>query len=183
MHYYTYVDSPIDRLLLVSDGTSLIQLQMQTQRYATPLQTQWKRDHALFVEAIAQLRAYFAGETQSFDLPLKFEGTAFQKRVWQALLEIPYGETRSYKEIAARIGNFRAVRAVGLANGRNPIGIIVPCHRVIGANGTLTGYGGGLPRKRWLLQHEAMHRSQAHQTDWVLTPASPSGTPLHGHTS
>jgi len=172
MRYYTYLDTPIDPLLLVSDGTALTKLYMQTHRHATEVQPEWRRNDALFVDAISQLRAYFAGEKQSFDLPLKLEGTAFQQRVWQALQEIPYGETCSYKDIALRIGAAAAVRAVGLANGRNPISIIVPCHRVIGTNGTLTGYGGGLPRKRWLLQHEAAHRRESHQKDWLAPPAS-----------
>lgn len=101
------------------------------------------------------LHAYFSGDLSAIaDLPVFLDGTAFQKRVWQALREIPCGETRSYGDIARRIGNPAAVRAVGLANGANPVGIVVPCHRVIGANGTLTGYGGGIERKRWLLAHE-----------------------------
>jgi methylated-DNA-[protein]-cysteine S-methyltransferase len=175
MHYYTYVDSPVDPLLLVSDGTALTKLHMQTQRYTEPPQPEWRRDDRLFRDAIDQLRAYFAGELNTFDLPLKLEGTAFQMRVWQALLEIPYGQTCSYKDVALRIGDIGAVRAVGLANGRNPIGIIVPCHRVIGSNGSLTGYGGGLPRKQWLLQHETAHRPSAHQTDWLRSPLPLAG--------
>lgn len=103
----------------------------------------------------AALRRYFSGDLAAIEgLPVVMEGTEFQRSVWRALCEIPCGETRSYAEIARRIGNPAAVRAVGLANGRNPIGIVVPCHRVIGANGTLTGYGGGIERKRWLLAHE-----------------------------
>ncbi len=103
----------------------------------------------------AAVRAYFAGEVTALDgLPVALEGTAFQRAVWQALAEIPCGETRSYRDIARRIGNPAAVRAVGLANGANPIGLVVPCHRVIGADGSLTGYGGGIERKRWLLAHE-----------------------------
>src|SRR5262249_7022034 len=98
---------------------------------------------------------FFAGELRTFDLPLGMHGTPFQKQVWQGLLTIPYGTTMSYAQLAARIGRPGASRAVGAANGKNPIGIIVPCHRVIGANGTLTGYGGGLDRKQWLLTHEA----------------------------
>ena len=103
----------------------------------------------------AQLQAYFAGELRDFELPLAAEGTPFQQRVWRALCDIPYGETISYGELARRIGQPTASRAVGLANGQNPISIVVPCHRVIGANGSLTGYGGGLARKRWLLAHES----------------------------
>jgi methylated-DNA-[protein]-cysteine S-methyltransferase len=108
-------------------------------------------------EALEQLRAYFAGELRDFDLPLDMQGTGFQKRVWNELCTIAYGETRSYSGIAKAIGAPKAVRAVGAANGRNPIPIVVPCHRVIGADGSLTGYGGGLPLKRFLLDLEARH--------------------------
>ena len=106
-------------------------------------------------ETARQLSAYFDGSLRVFSVPLAFEGTPFQRSVWQALLTIPYGETRTYGEIARQIGNPAAVRAVGAANGRNPISIIVPCHRVIGADGSLTGYGGGVEAKRWLLGHES----------------------------
>jgi methylated-DNA-[protein]-cysteine S-methyltransferase len=106
---------------------------------------------------VVQLNEYFNGGRREFDLPLYFEGTTFQRRVWQELTEIPYGETWSYGQLARRIGKPSASRAVGLANGRNPISILVPCHRVIGADGSLTGYGGGLERKRWLLAHEGLH--------------------------
>jgi methylated-DNA-[protein]-cysteine S-methyltransferase len=177
MRYYTYVESPIDPLLLVSDGTALIQLHMRLQRYPQSVEADWKRDDGLFKDTAEQLAAYFAGELHEFDLELNLEGTEFQRRVWAALLEIPFGETRSYKEIAIRIGDLQAIRAVGLANGRNPIGIIVPCHRVIGSNGSLTGYGGGLPRKQWLLQHESAHRRGAHQEDWVLANPTHRPTP------
>ncbi|WP_110649793.1 methylated-DNA--[protein]-cysteine S-methyltransferase [Salinicola peritrichatus] len=115
-----------------------------------------RRPSALTEECSRQLHAYFQGCLSAFDLPLAPRGTAFQCSVWQALREIPYGETRSYRELAAAIGRPQAVRAVGAANGRNPIAIIVPCHRVIGANGKLTGYAGGLPRKQWLLGHEGL---------------------------
>jgi methylated-DNA-[protein]-cysteine S-methyltransferase len=111
--------------------------------------------HPLVSEALRQLQAYFAGERSAFDIPLAPEGTEFQRTVWKALLEIPYGETCSYSDLARSIGNPAAVRAVGAANGRNPIGIIVPCHRVIGSSGKLVGYGGGLPMKRMLLDLEA----------------------------
>ncbi|HEX2088219.1 MAG TPA: methylated-DNA--[protein]-cysteine S-methyltransferase [Solirubrobacteraceae bacterium] len=112
-----------------------------------------RRDPAL-AGVVAQLDAYFAGERTAFGLPLAPAGTAFQRRVWEALREIPYGETISYRELAARAGNPAACRAAGHANGRNPIAIVVPCHRVVGADGRLTGYGGGLERKAWLLAHE-----------------------------
>jgi methylated-DNA-[protein]-cysteine S-methyltransferase len=103
-----------------------------------------------------QLDAYFAGELEAFDIPLALHGTPFQQRVWEQLTRIPFGETISYSELARRLGDPKLVRAVGLANGRNPVSIIVPCHRVIGADGSLVGYGGGLERKRWLLEHEAV---------------------------
>jgi methylated-DNA-[protein]-cysteine S-methyltransferase len=109
-----------------------------------------------------QLEAFFGGELQTFKLPLRMTGTPFQKQVWQGLLEIPYGTTISYATLATQIGRPGASRAVGAANGRNPIGIIVPCHRVIGADGTLTGYGGGLDRKEWLISHEATVVAREH---------------------
>jgi len=112
----------------------------------------------VLAEAAEQLRAYFKGQLKVFDLPLVPQGTAFQKSVWNALMAIPYGETRSYMEVAACIGASKAVRAVGAANGQNPIPIVIPCHRVIGSNGKLTGFGGGLPLKRWLLDLEAPQR-------------------------
>jgi methylated-DNA-[protein]-cysteine S-methyltransferase len=130
-----------------------------------------RRDDALLRPAREQLRAYFAGELLDFDLPLAAAGTEFQQRVWQALGAIPYGATASYAAIARAIGSPTATRAVGAANGRNPIAIIVPCHRVIGKDGTLTGYGGGLARKQWLLRHEAgvlKHRARSAATPAVL---------------
>ena len=112
----------------------------------------------LIKEAARQLRQYFAGERQSFDLPLQTEGTAFQEKVWQELRKIPYGETRSYQALAERIGHPKACRAVGGANHHNPIMIVIPCHRVIGKNGSLVGFGGGVDVKAWLLEHEKKHR-------------------------
>jgi len=120
--------------------------------------------HPVVRETMRQLAAYFAGELMEFDLPLAPKGTDFQKGVWKALVEIPYGETRSYSEIAQRVGKPAAMRAVGAANGRNPIGIIVPCHRVIGSSGKLVGYGGGLPMKRMLLDLEAEHAERLRAT-------------------
>ena len=128
-------------------------LRMVDQTYE-PSREGWEIDDDAFADAVAQLEAYFAGDLLEFDLELDLIGTEFQRRVWAALLTIPYGETRSYGEIAQQIGSPGASRAVGLANGHNPIGIIVPCHRVIGANGSLTGYGGGLERKKQLLDME-----------------------------
>jgi methylated-DNA-[protein]-cysteine S-methyltransferase len=148
--------SPVGELMLTSDGGALTGLFMEEHGGGPRVgpQADWKREAAPFREAVAQLTAYFAGERHSFSVPLNAAGTDFQKAVWEALEAIPFGETRSYGEIAQQIGRPGASRAVGLANGSNPISIIVPCHRVIGANGTLTGYGGGLERKRWLLEHE-----------------------------
>jgi methylated-DNA-[protein]-cysteine S-methyltransferase len=151
---YTIVPSPIDPLLLTGDGEGItgLYLSPHTGR-AQPLDS-WRRDDSAFDEAAAQLAAFFAGRRTSFDLSLRPHGTPFQEQVWQALLGIPYGETVSYGELARRVGNVGASRAVGLANGRNPISIMIPCHRVIGADGRLTGYGGGLDRKRFLLDLE-----------------------------
>ncbi|MBX3629065.1 MAG: methylated-DNA--[protein]-cysteine S-methyltransferase [Nitrosomonas sp.] len=159
MHYYTIMESPIDPLLLTGDGEHLTGLYMDTQiqEFLPDMKEKWKHDPALFTETITQLKAYFARELCQFDLPLKTSGTAFQETVWQLLSTIPYGETVSYKSIAERMHAPKATRAVGLANGQNPISIIIPCHRVIGASGKLTGYGGGLHRKRWLLAHEVRH--------------------------
>src|ERR1700739_1261562 len=156
---YTTMDSPIGELLLLGDGQALHGLYMQQGRHPVQCSPRWKRSPAALADVRAQLREYFAGERTTFDTPLTMRGSAFEQRVWSALREIPYGETASYGEIARRIGQPSAARAVGMANGRNPIAVIVPCHRVIGANGTLTGYGGGLDRKRWLLDHEARHRA------------------------
>lgn len=153
--YFSWIASPIGELLISGDGDSLTRLYMQTQKYGCQPHNTWRRDDALFKPARKQLDAYFAGELRDFDLPLAPTGTEFQRTVWQALLDIPYGQTESYGTLARRIGAPKAPRAVGLANGHNPISIVVPCHRVIGADGSLTGYGGGLERKRWLLAHEA----------------------------
>jgi methylated-DNA-[protein]-cysteine S-methyltransferase len=153
--YFTTLDSPVGELLLIGDGNALTGLYMHAQKYAREVQSDWRRATNPFVAAAEQLRAYFAGSLRTFDLPLAPHGTPFQRRVWHALLDIPFGRTESYGTLARRIDAPDAARAVGLANGHNPIGIIVPCHRVIGANGSLTGYGGGVERKRWLLAHEA----------------------------
>jgi methylated-DNA-[protein]-cysteine S-methyltransferase len=154
---YTYVASPIGPLLLVRDEVGLAGLYLPDGRRPVTVAPEWERDDAAFDDVRTQLEEYFAGERRAFDLPLHPIGTAFQHRVWTALLNIPFGETTSYGKTAAEIGAPTASRAVGLANGQNPIPIIVPCHRVIGANGSLTGYGGGLDAKRWLLAHEATH--------------------------
>ncbi len=151
------VDSPVGRLTLAGRDRRLMHLRMVDQTYE-PSHVGWESDDRAFPEAVEQLESYFAGELFDFDLELDLVGTQFQRKVWAALMTIPYGETRSYGEIAAQIGSPGAFRAVGLANGHNPIGIIVPCHRVIGANGSLTGYGGGLDRKRTLLAMEKSRR-------------------------
>jgi methylated-DNA-[protein]-cysteine S-methyltransferase len=154
--YYTYVESPIDRLLLTSDGKSLTSILFADERAVPGADWVQSDDAAPFAEVRSQLDAYFAGERTDFDLPLAAAGTEFQRKVWDELLRIPYGATLSYGELANRIGNPKASRAVGLANGSNPIPIVIPCHRVIGANGKLTGYGGGLPRKVRLLEIEGV---------------------------
>jgi methylated-DNA-[protein]-cysteine S-methyltransferase len=157
MNSFTYFASPIGRLLLTSDGAALTGLYMEPSRKAQSTDG-WAQDGTVapLAAAVRQLSEYFAGSRREFDVPLRMQGTPFQQRVWRELTKIPHGETWSYGQLAKRIGNPSASRAVGLANGRNPIAVIVPCHRVIGADGTLTGYGGGLERKRWLLAHEGL---------------------------
>ncbi|MEU7022604.1 methylated-DNA--[protein]-cysteine S-methyltransferase [Streptomyces sp. NPDC046203] len=152
---HTVVDSPYDPLTLVAVDGVLSRIHMTGQRHRPPEETFGTSDPRPFTEAVRQLDAYFAGELTEFDLPLHLVGTPFQLRVWEQLRLIPYGETRTYGELAEALGNPAASRAVGLANGKNPVGIVVPCHRVIGAGGSLTGYGGGLDRKRRLLAFEA----------------------------
>jgi len=152
---YTTLDSPIGELLLLGDDRALHGLYMQEGRKPVRIAARWERSAQPFAQVRTQLQEYFAGERITFDVPLVMKGTPFERRVWQALRDIPYGNTVSYGEIARRVGQPSAARAVGLANGRNPIAVIVPCHRVIGANGTLTGYGGGLERKRQLLELES----------------------------
>lgn len=151
---YRIVDSPVGPLTLAGVGTALMHLRMADQTHEPDRSSWLAADDKAFPEAVEQLAAYFAGELTEFDVQLELIGTEFQRKVWKALLTIPYGETRSYGEIAEQIGSLGASRAVGLANGRNPIGIIVPCHRVIGSSGGLTGYGGGIERKRALLALE-----------------------------
>ncbi len=157
----TTIDSPIGELTIASDGEKLTGIQMHEQRHLKEIPAEAQRDDGRLAPVVAQLQAYFAGELTDFDLPLQMQGTEFQRRVWAALCEIPYGKTISYGELARWVGNPKASRAVGLANGRNPVAIVVPCHRVIGADGSLTGYGGGLDRKVWLLEHEATRRPGA----------------------
>jgi methylated-DNA-[protein]-cysteine S-methyltransferase len=151
------IASPLGDLLLARDDLGLTALLLPTgKRPAVPAGA-WTRDDGAFDDVRAQLGEYFAGDRTEFELPLHPAGTPFQRRVWDALGAIPYGTTASYGATAAAIGAPGSARAVGLANGQNPISIIVPCHRVVGANGSLTGFGGGLPAKQWLLGHEAQH--------------------------
>ena len=150
---YRTVDSRIGPLTLAGAGSALGHLRMVDQTHE-PDRDDWVRDDTAFPDAVEQLHAYFAGTLTTFDLDLDMRGTAFQRRVWAALQRIPYGQTASYGEIARQIGSPGAARAVGVANGRNPIAVIVPCHRVIGSDGGLAGYGGGLDRKRVLLELE-----------------------------
>ena len=152
---YTTISSPIGELLLVGDGDALHGLYMQQGRRPITPAPEWRRASEPFAGVCAQLGEYFAGERTAFEVALALRGSAFERRVWHALQEIPYGATTSYGELARRIGHPTAARAIGMANGRNPVAVIVPCHRVIGADGTLTGYGGGLERKRLLLDLEA----------------------------
>ncbi len=156
--YYCYLDSPIGELLLAGDRDALRLIGFPSGSARRPPEPDWTHDERPFAEARRQLGEYFDGRRREFDLPLRLEGTEFQLLVLRELTRIPYGQTRSYGDIARRIGRPKAVRAVGAANGRNPIPIVVPCHRVIGASGELTGFGGGLEAKRALLRLEAENR-------------------------
>ena len=156
---YTTMKSPIGRLLLAGDEGGLRLVHFATGRRPRSPQGDWMEDRRPFKEVIRQLEAYFEGKLQDFDLPLVLDGTEFQLLVWRNLQKIPYGETISYGQLARRIGSPHSARAVGLANGSNPIPIIVPCHRVIGSNGDLTGFGGGLPVKKKLLALESRQLS------------------------
>lgn len=152
------MDSPVGKLLLISDGDFLTGLYFYRESngfgFVRDGHGVENNDLAIFHKTTLQLKQYFDGRLKEFDIPVRFEGTDFQKRVWNALFTIPFGETVSYLDIAKRIGDPSATRAVGWTNGKNPIPIIYPCHRVIGSNGKLTGYGGGLDKKEWLLRHE-----------------------------
>ena len=172
---WTETDSPVGSLRLVERGGSLTAIEFEPHRDGDGRPRGVRQDdHPVLVEAARQLAAYFAGDLTDFDLPLAPEGTDFQRTVWRALCDIPYGGTLSYGELAARIGRPRAARAVGLANGRNPISIVVPCHRVVGSAGQLTGYGGGIERKRHLLDFE--RGALAARPAGTAVPAS-AGTP------
>ncbi len=158
--YFTYMDSPAGRLLLAGDENGLKLIAFPEGKGSRKPESGWVPDEGSLTEAIRQLREYFEGKLRDFDLQLAPEGTPFQIKTWQTLRSIPYGETASYGEIARRIGKPKAVRAVGAANGRNPLPIVVPCHRVIGSDGSLTGYGGGMTIKKMLLDLERGNRPQ-----------------------
>jgi methylated-DNA-[protein]-cysteine S-methyltransferase len=149
------MDSPVGRLLLSADNAGLTGIHINTPRRRATPNTDAVEDMTVFHDAITQLNAYFAGDRQQFDLNLNPAGTDFQQHAWAELQRIPFGETISYGEQAKRMGDANASRAVGRANGSNPISIVIPCHRVIGSTGKLTGFGSGLPVKAWLLQHES----------------------------
>ena len=156
--FHRTFDSPIGPLILAGDDEGLRFLMFGRGRHPAEARPEWEPDRGRLADAAKQLRAYFAGTLRAFDVPVAPQGTPFQQKVWQALLDIPYGETTSYGAIAKGLGKPNAMRAVGLANGSNPIAIIIPCHRVIGANGSLVGYGGGLPIKQALLALEKGQR-------------------------
>jgi methylated-DNA-[protein]-cysteine S-methyltransferase len=171
MTRYTWLPSPIGNLLLAGTTEALTHLHFSTGSKATQPRPDWIEDPAPFQTAAQQLNEYFAGKRTSFDLTLNPQGTPFQLAVWGQLLEIPYGQTLSYGALAARLGNPNASRAVGLANGSNPIAIVIPCHRVIGANGKLTGFGGGIDVKEKLL---ALERGAGPSLfDWSSGESSP----------
>ena len=158
---YGYLESPVGQLLLVADADHLRGISFPNGSRKQEPQVGWRRDDAWFPATTAQLRSYFAGELKEFDLPLLFDGTPFQNTVWQALCDIPYGETMSYGALAEKLGNAKASRAIGAANGANPLPIVAPCHRVIGADRSLTGFGGGVDVKHFLLSHENAKGYQA----------------------
>ncbi len=157
MRYYGFYDSPHGRILLVADGEGLSGVYFDRQKYRPSVDPEWRQDarHAPLRQATGELTEYFGGERTRFDTPLAPEGTPFQRLIWKAIRGVAYGETISYGELALRAGHSGSARAAGAATGRNPIGIIVPCHRIVGSNGDLTGYAGGLTRKRALLALES----------------------------
>lgn len=156
MKYYKQIDSPLGFITLQANDTGLLGAWFETQTTQPDDLGKQTLQHPILQQAETALQDYFNGQKKRFNIPIAASGTEFQKRVWQALTTIPFGETRSYQDLANAIGNPKAVRAVGLANGKNPVSILVPCHRVIGSNGKLTGYAGGIERKSWLLKHEGL---------------------------
>ena len=163
MRIYTSIDTPLGPMVVAAEwtadddsgATALSMCAFVDQRYAAPVAPDWQRADDLLRPAAEQLTCYFEGSATAFDVPLSLQGSEFQQRVWRGLLAIPYGSTWSYGELAAKVADRSKTRAVAAAVGRNPVGVVVPCHRVIGADGSLTGYAAGLARKRWLLEHEA----------------------------
>ena len=152
--FHCFMNSPLGEITLLANDQGLAGAWFETHTTKANSLGEFSTTHPVLSETVAQLEGYFNGSLTQFNLPLAANGTAFQQSVWRALTEIPFGRSASYAELATLIQNPKAVRAVGAANGKNPISIIVPCHRVIGSNGTLTGYAGGLERKLWLLKHE-----------------------------
>ena len=150
--YYGYYHSPIGTLEIICSEVALLSVMFIDEKKST------NETNSIVEKVIMQIDEYFKGDRKTFDLKIAWKGTAFQEKIWSQLLAVPYGETRSYIELAMEIGNVHAVRAVGSANGKNNIWIVVPCHRVIGSNGSLTGYAGGLERKKWLLEHENKYK-------------------------
>jgi len=165
--YYSQYLSPIGQLLLVGDGENIHKIIFPNDRRPTEPDDAWEHDDSVFSALAQQLDAYFEGKLKQFSVPLTPEGTEFQRSVWDALQQVDYGETCSYRDIATAIGKPSASRAVGAANGANPIPIVIPCHRIIGTNGTLTGFAGGLHTKQWLLSHEAGEQSLFPFNEWI----------------
>jgi methylated-DNA-[protein]-cysteine S-methyltransferase len=157
MIHYTYMTSPLGKLLLQMTNTKLSGLWICDQKHMPKIQPTWVKDDEIFHEIKIQLEKYFAGKLKKFSIPIYSNGTDFQKSVWKELTKIPFGKKITYKDVATKINHPKAMRAVGSANGKNPICIIVPCHRVIGADGKLSGYAGGIAAKEWLLDHEAKY--------------------------
>jgi methylated-DNA-[protein]-cysteine S-methyltransferase len=154
--WFDQFKTPIGQLRIAADDEGLRYVMFEKSKYAATDEATWQRDAKALANVREQLLAYFAGDLKSFDVILSPHGTEFQKQVWKTLTNIPYGKTWSYSDIAKKVNSPKAVRAVGAANGRNPIPIILPCHRVIGSNGSLTGFAGGLAMKQWLLEHEGI---------------------------
>lgn len=152
--FYNTMKSPVGALLLTSNGHDLTGLYLSGHRLYREMQQKSEKNTALFQDARRQLGEYFAGKRKQFDLPIALDGTDFQKKVWNLLQQVPYGETLSYADMAKKMGSPLASRAVGTANGKNPISLIVPCHRIIASNGAMAGYAGGVAAKKWLLSHE-----------------------------
>lgn len=158
---YSYIESPLGQMFVQGDGQFVTGLFLPLHKGWQGPDASWKQSDASFIAVREQLAEYFAGDRHEFDVPLKLAGTAFQRLVWQELVRIPFGTTITYAQLAGRVGKPTASRAVGHANGRNPVSIIVPCHRVIGANGKLTGYAGGVEKKQWLLDWERLQEGLA----------------------